>query len=514
MFNIEEVNFKNDKTWRLIQSGNTGGVFQLESELGKQWAAKIKPKNINELSAVLALIRPACLESGMTEKYARVKNGLDVAHKFGDEDVDRILQPTSGVLIYQEQLMKFGGEIAWRDMPYIDRLVIVDKLRKGIGKKDYKVINDLREKFVSGCVKNGKSKDLAEQLFSMIESAGRYAFNDAHAKKYAVWSYRTAYMKANFPYEFYCTYLTYSKARQRSREELHDMINEAKLCGITILPPTVISSSKDFKIVQHDSKRAIMFGLSHIKQFGEKDWETIKDKRPEHFSDFLALSYKEKDSLRSLGVESLIKSGACDIYGIGRKTMLDVIGALNELTAREVKHVIDGISKDGPNNSISLIKDKMIECSELISTKKRKPIVKSEADAIDENSKDMIDWKASSEQELLSIAMTCSAVDEYKDISDFTCKDCHRMLRNNKGVTKRVIASIVDTTFTVTKKGENPGQEMCQINITDSSGSIRIVVFPNAYAKHKAKIRKDGKYEFTIRGTGNGWSVESLTEIS
>jgi DNA polymerase III alpha subunit len=88
------------------------------------------------------------------------------------------------------------------------------------------------------------------------------------------------------------------------------------------------------------------------------------------------------------------------------------------------------------------------------------------------------------------------------------------MLRNNKGITKRVIASIVDTTFTVTKKGENPGQEMCQINITDSSGSIRIVIFPNAYAKHKSKIRKDGKYEFTIRGTGSGWSVESLTEIS
>jgi DNA polymerase-3 subunit alpha len=321
-------------------------------------------------------------------------------------------------------------------------------------------------------------------------------------------------MKANFPHEFYCTYLTYSKARQKSREELHDMINEAKLCGIKILPPTITESSKDFKIVNDNNSKSIIFGLSHIKQFGEKDWETIKTNRPKHFSEFINLAYREKDSLRSLGVESLIKSGACDLYGIGRKTMLDVVGAMNELTPREVKYVVDEICKNEPNNSVSLIKQKMIECSETISTKKRKPIVKSEADAIDENAKDTTDWKASSEQELLSIAMTCSAVDEYKDIADFTCKDCHRMLRNNKGITKRVIASIVDTTFTVTKKGENPGQEMCQINITDSSGSIRIVIFPNAYAKHKSKIRKDGKYEFTIRGTGSGWSVESLTEIS
>lgn len=513
MFKIEDIGFKNEKTWKLIQSGNTSGIFQLESELGKQWSSKIKPKNINELSALLALIRPACLESGMTEMYSRVKNGIEPPNKFGDEDVDRILQPTSGVLIYQEQLMKFGGEIAWKDMPYIERLVIVDKLRKGIGKKDYKVITDLREKFVNGCVKNGKSSELAEKLFSMIESAGRYAFNDAHAKKYAIWSYRTAYLKANFPYEFYCTYLTYSKAKQKPREEIHDIINEGRLCGINILPPSILVSSKDFKIIDCEGKKSIIYGLGHIKQFGEKDWSVIKGNRPSSFLDFLTLSFRDDNALRSLGVESLIKSGACDVYGIPRKVMLDVIGAMNQLTPRESKHVLSFLEST-VYTGVDAIKMAIVDCAEKVSTKNRKPIVKSEASTINSLLSDNTDWKASSEQELLGIAMTCSAVDEYKEMAEFTCKDCHRILRNNKGVSKRVIASIVDTVFTVTKKGKNPGQEMCQLNISDHTGSIRVVMFPASYEKNKHKIRKDGKYELTIRGTGNGWSVESLIEIN
>ena len=148
MFDLENISLKNKKAWSLIQSGNTCGVFQLESELGKQWAKTIRPSNINELSALLALIRPACLESGMTSQYSRIKNGKEPPFKFGDEDVDRILNPTNGVLIYQEQLMKFGGEIAWKHFEHLDRLVIVDKLRKGIGKKNAKLISDLKNRIM------------------------------------------------------------------------------------------------------------------------------------------------------------------------------------------------------------------------------------------------------------------------------------------------------------------------------------------------------------------------------
>ena len=108
MFSTSNISLKNDKTWRLIQNGHTIGVFQLESELGKKWSAKIKPTNINELSAVISLIRPACLESGMTDTYSKVKNGLAEIPDYEDETINSILSPTMGVLIYQEQLMKFG----------------------------------------------------------------------------------------------------------------------------------------------------------------------------------------------------------------------------------------------------------------------------------------------------------------------------------------------------------------------------------------------------------------------
>jgi DNA polymerase III alpha subunit len=191
--------------------------------------------------------------------------------------------------------------------------------------------------------------------------------------------------------------------------------------------------------------------------------------------------------------------------------MLDVVTAMGQLTARELKFILENIN---PASEISDIKIAMNKCSEQVSTKARKQIVKSESEAIDVNVVDITEWKAASEKELLGISMTCSAVDTYKDISDFTCKDCYKMLRNNKGVNKSVIASVIDIDLMVTKKGENPGQEMCQVNIADSTGSIRMVMFPAAYAKNKNKLRKDGKYELTIKGTGSGWCVESLIEIN
>jgi len=509
MFSTDSISLKNDKTWKLIQNGHTIGVFQLESDLGKRWASTIKPSNINELSAVISLIRPACLESGMTDSYFKVKFGMEEITDYKDEAINKILEPTLGVLIYQEQLMKFGGEIAWSDFNYIDRLVIVDKLRKGIGKKDQKIILDLKDKFINGCIKNGRSKETAERLFELIEGAGRYAFNDAHAKKYALWSYKTAYLKANFPLEFYCTYLTYSKAKQKPREEIADLINEAKMLGISVVKPDINFSKSDFSIVNQDNSSKIYYGLSHIKQVGENDSYIIEKNRPKNFYDLLKLHFigDESTKLRGQALENIIYSGSCDSYGISRSTMNSIFLMLKQLTKREIEFIFD-------LENIPTVKD-LVErvklCGIEKSTKNRKDIVQSEASAIDIKSIDSSPMLATKERDIMGFSFTYDY--NLNQTDEGSCKECFKRYKNNKNLSVNLTVKISDIGLMLTKKGKNPGQEMARFKISDNTGSINVICFPDDYQKIKTILQEEGYYLVNVIGTGNGWSVKTLKMI-
>jgi DNA polymerase-3 subunit alpha len=506
MFTTSDISLKNEKAWRLIQNGHTIGVFQLESDLGKRWASTIKPSNINELSAVISLIRPACLEAGMTDSYFKVKFGMSEMPDYNDEAINKILEPTLGVLIYQEQLMKFGSEIAWSDLNYIDRLVIVDKLRKGIGKKDQKTILDLKDKFINGCIKNGRSKETSEKLFELIEGAGRYAFNDAHAKKYALWSYKTAYLKANFPLEFYCTYLTYSKGKQKPREEISDLINEARMLGIEIKKPDISISKSDFYFVDENGKKSIYFGLSHIKQVGENDAACIENTRPSSFYELLRMHFdaSEDNKIRGQAVESLINSGACDNYGISRSTMNSIFLMLKELTKKEIEFIFHKKTF----NSIKDLIDCVYECGDKQSVKSRKEIVKSEAKAIDIKAIDSSPILASKEKDLMGFSFTYDYNLNQSD--EGSCKDCFKNYKNNKNTSINLSVKVSEISTLLTKKGKNPGQEMARFKISDNTGSINVVCFPEDYQKIRGIISEDGYYLVNLIGTGNGWSVKSV----
>jgi len=509
MFSTDNISLKNEKAWNLIKNGHTIGIFQLESELGKRWASSIKPSNINELSAVISLIRPACLESGMTESYFKVKFGMAEMPDYHDEVINKILRPTLGVLIYQEQLMKFGSDVAWSDFKYIDKLVIVDKLRKGIGKKDQKTILDLKDKFISGCLKNGRSKETAEKLFELIEGAGRYAFNDAHAKKYALWSYKTAYLKANFPHEFYCSYLTYSKGKQKPREEIADLINEAKMLGVEICKPSVKISKSDFSIESSSNNKTIYFGLSHIKQVGDNDSLLIEKHRPDNFYQLLKLHFIGSDyvKLRGQALENLIYSGACDSYGISRSTMNSIFLMLKELSKKEVEFIF---SVDDINCAKDIL-DRVYLCSESVSTKNRKDIVKSEVKAIEIKAIDSSPIIASKEKDIMGFSFTYDF--NLNQTDEGNCKECFNRYKNNKNKSMNLTVKVSDIGVILTKKGKNPGQEMAKFKISDNTGSVSVVCFPEDYQKIKTIIYEEGYYLVNLIGTGNGWSVKTLKSI-
>jgi DNA polymerase-3 subunit alpha len=408
--------------------------------------------------------------------------------------------------------MKFGGEIAWRDMPYLERLVIVDKLRKGIGKKDSALIGELKSKFIDGCERNGEETDLATDLFSMIESAGRYAFNDAHAKKYALYSFQTAYLKAHHPYEFYTVYMTYSKAKPKPRLELQGLINEAKMLNVNVLPPDITRQNDEFRICWHNNKRAIAFGLGHIKNVGRSDVKLIEGEVIDTWAKLFKAHFDttRKTRLRRPSMESLITSGACDAFGVGRKRLMNMFNCCRELSAKEIKYVMGELKDDlTPQQFKTLI----IKCADEVSMKKRKGLVRSEAQVMLDEEQDSFTWRAKCEEGLLGIALTCSPVDDKQIRAAKTCKECYHTSNNNRNMRASVAVVINEIIPMVTKKGKAPGSPMAQLIVSDSTGEVKVAVFPDTYKNTKEHLHKGLTYTMDLNGTGTGWCVHRLSII-
>ena len=181
------IDYKCEKTWELFHEGRTKGVFQLESNLGKSWSKKLKPSNMEELSALIALIRPGCLKAisdgkSMTQRYIDRKNGLEEV-EYLDESLEEVLKPTYGVLVYQEQSMRIAQKLAGFNLRE------ADVLRKAIGKKKADLMAEVKKDFIKGCKKIGLvSEEVAEQVFSWIEKSSSYSCNKSHAEAYGMCS--------------------------------------------------------------------------------------------------------------------------------------------------------------------------------------------------------------------------------------------------------------------------------------------------------------------------------------
>ena len=204
--NIEQLPLDCGDTWDLICEGNTKGVFQLESQLGRSMAERVKPRNMEQLSDLVAIIRPGCMEAivdgkSLTNHYIDRKHGVDPVEYFHDA-LEPILKSTHGILVYQEQALLIARDIAGFDLQE------ADILRKAIGKKNVGLMTDLKEKFITKSVEKGTvTREQAEEIFSWIEKSQRYSFNKSHSVSYAYNAYLTAFTKTHFPHEFFTSYL-------------------------------------------------------------------------------------------------------------------------------------------------------------------------------------------------------------------------------------------------------------------------------------------------------------------
>ncbi|MGA2029888.1 MAG: DNA polymerase III subunit alpha, partial [Verrucomicrobiota bacterium] len=308
---IDHLPLDDAKTYDLLNKAETLGIFQLESGGMRDLCRKFQISSIEHITALIALYRPGPME--LIPEFIKRRHG-EIEIKYEHPLLEPIAKETYGILIYQEQVMQAAQILAGFT------LGAADLLRRAMGKKKVEEMAQQREKFVKGCAATNKiSAPKANQIFDLLEKFAGYGFNKSHAAAYAIVAYQTAYLKANYPVEFFCAMMTNDMA---NTEKLSEYIAEAREFGIEVLQPDV-NESEMFFAPARDSK-AIRFGLVAIKNVGEGAVEAILKARKEN-GNFKSLSELcERVDGRSLTrktLEALIKTGACDSFGQTRATL-------------------------------------------------------------------------------------------------------------------------------------------------------------------------------------------------
>ena len=306
----EEIGLEDPDVYVMLAAGRTKGVFQFESSLATDKLRAMRCDRFDDLVAVNALIRPGPLDSGMTDVYIARKRGFKEV-EYPHPDLAEILEPTYGVITYQEQVMRAANLLAGFS------LAEADVLRKAVGKKDAELTDRVLGAFVERAVERGVAKPKAGEIAELIRTFGRYGFNKAHSVAYALLSYRTAWLKAHYPAEFMAGLLS---SEIGSTDAVVSYIGAARLLGIRVLPPSVVESGYRFTVVDDPddaAKSAIRFGLGAIKGVGQSAIQSIRAAREEapfeSFIDFL-----ERIDLRlnnSRVIQALIGAGALDDLG-------------------------------------------------------------------------------------------------------------------------------------------------------------------------------------------------------
>jgi DNA polymerase-3 subunit alpha len=480
--NIDHISLDCARTWDLISDGNTKGCFQLESRLGRSMAKKLKPSNIEELSALISIMRPGCLEA--------VRDGKTVSNHFidkknGQESIDyfhpsleTILRNTYGEMVYQEQAMEIAKVIAGFNLQE------ADMLRKAIGKKKPEEMAKVKQKFIAGTQKtNIVSLEQAEQIFGWIEKSQRYSFNKSHAVSYAINGYLSAYAKAHFPKIFFASYLRFAKDKIDPQAEIKELVQNATEMDIVVHTPD-IRNMNQFFILKNNK---IYFGLTDIKGVGASVFEKLKNMIQDNSIDlnninWLNLLFKILLNINSIAAKALIESGATSFIKQTRNSMVFEYNTASNLTKKETAFLIENIANyDTLSNALKYLLDN----GKI--NKNRRKIIEDMVHSIFSppfSLEDTAEWISHVEDAALGCSITCAKVDMY-DISmtNTTCRD----FKNGINKDNIILGGEIDfINITKTKSGKTVGSEMAFVTLCDTTGSIdSVIFFPEKYKQYK-----------------------------
>lgn len=463
--NIQKIPIDDKKTFEMLSSGNTFGVFQLSGSGITRCLVGLRPKQIEDIFIAIALFRPGPMAN--IDEYIARKDGKKPVEYYHPK-MEKFLDKSLGVLVYQDDLLYTALEVAgynWEE---------VDKFRKAVGKKIPEEMAKQHIKFVEGCQTfSGMTKDEAEGLWKLFEPFQGYGFNKGHTASYGMVSYQTAYMKANFPVEYMCALLT---AESGDAEKIATAIGECKKMEITVLPPDINESNIGFTVVDNPEskhKRSIRFGLSAIKNVGDAAIEAILEARQDGpFTSFLDFTMQvDNRKVNKRVVESLIKVGAMSDFG-PRAALLKVVDEVRNKAAKP-KGFENQQGLFGMEEIKTSVRDTMPEMT--LSTEEFTE------DEMSELERQLLGFALSSKpiEELLGM-LRFSATHKIDEITHSE----HNMVRQKV----RIAALIEEVRVIVTKKSN---KEMAFVKCKDETGSIDLVVFPDTYTSAKNFLTQD-----------------------
>ncbi len=485
---IDNLPDEDEKTFELLTEGRTIGVFQLGGAGMTKWLKELKPKSIWDIMAMIALYRPGPIDC--IPDYIKRKENPSLV-KYTDERLKKILEPTYGITIYQDDVLLIATQIAgysWGE---------ADKFRKAIGKKIPKVMAEQKEKFIGGCIENGMEKRKAEELWITIEAFAAYGFNKAHTASYGKVAYQTAYMKANYPAEFMTAVLTSDSG---DTDKIAADIAECKAMDISVLPPDINESFGDFTVVRAKVEKGegpihktIRFGLYTIKNLGSEIANAIIEERKRNgefksFSDFLDRVLHK--NLNKKSMEALIKSGAMDNLGERGQMLFNLDEALNynKETAKngQAQASLFGLMED--QSSIPDLR------------------MKETAPATQE---EKLLW----EKELLGLYISGHPLDKFKEKLEKIKTNVGKAKKLPNGYPVVTVGMIEEVKQIMTKKNE----QMLFVKLSDYENSVEMVVFPRMFEKYKDIIREGNcvavKGSVSLRNGDPSIIVDQIKEL-
>jgi DNA polymerase-3 subunit alpha len=458
--NLSKIALDDSKTYELLSSGNTTGVFQLESPGMKDLLKRMRPSGFTDIIALVALHRPGPMESGMVDQAVKAKHGeIDVTYLL--PELEPILKETYGVIVYQEQVMKIAQVLAGYSLGE------GDILRRAMGKKNHKEMAAQRDRFQSGAAKQGIPDFKAKIIFDLMEKFAGYGFNKSHSAAYALIAYQTAWLKTHYLVPFMASLLSNELG---NTDGVMKFITECRTRNIQILPPDINYSKVDFTIEGEN----IRFGLAAVKNVGSGAIETIVEEREKNglyssFADFCSRVDHRKINKRML--ESLIKCGAFDSLGHRRSQLIAVLDIALDFGQSKKQERISG--------QMSLF-DIMAQ-----NTRQESP----ESELI---LPDMPEWSKleclAHEKDSLGFYISGHPLDPYQDeLLRMACVNIDSVSGMMDG-SHIGLAGIIRTKKEITTK---KGDRMAFLTIEDLTSSIEVVCFPEVYAKMNELVQDD-----------------------
>jgi DNA polymerase III subunit alpha len=464
---------------RVFHTGLTSGVFQFESHGMRDVLRRYKPNSIEDLTALNALYRPGPIQGGMIDDFIDRKHGRKRI-EYELPELQEILQETLGVIVYQEQVMQIANRLAGYSLGE------ADLLRRAMGKKKPEEMAQQRERFIQGAVGRGYPPKKIEKIFDLMAQFAGYGFNKSHSAAYALLAYHTAYLKTHFPVEFMAALLT---SVTGSTDDVVKYINECREMGIGVEPPDINVSDATFT----PRGQAIRFGLAAVKNVGHNAIESIVAARREladanvpgrQSGQFRSIyEFCEKVDLRLLNkrvLESLIKSGAMD--SLGRRAPL--MAVLDKAIEHAQKTQRD--ADFGQHGLFGVFQ-------------------KEEASAHEDRLPDIPDWdehtRLTNEKEILGFFITGHPLEKYRDkLEAFGALSTQELsaMKSSTGKEESLCTAGLITNLRVLKSKR--GEFYAQGSLEDLSGSIDLLVFPEAYRKLQEKLKALTEVPLLLRG--------------